>query len=401
MIPLAKPWLSEEDARAAYDAVMSGWIMQGPRVERFEQAFREQTGAAHACAVSSGTAALVLALMAVGVKPGDVVYTASHSYIATANAIRACGAEPVFIDIETGGYNIDATALQASLEQDCEAEPDGLHFRYIGRLLQLRESPLHRIAPPRGRVAAILAVHQVGLPCNLDALSVLAKCHGLPLIEDAACAIGSVYQGQRIGAPHSDAACFSFHPRKIITTGDGGMITTSNPEIDRKVRLLRQHGMLPAPTGSFFESYLATAYNYRLTDLQAAIGLTQLGKLDKIVRMRRERVAFYRAVLGDHPRFRIPVEDEGSFSNWQSLPVEFDGDGVNQVALLSHLESAGVGAKPGIMNAHEETPYRGLWQLPNSEKKRRSTVLIPIYHSLTDDDARAVVAALKSFPGET
>ncbi len=399
MIPLVKPWLSEDDARAAHEAVLSGWIMQGPRVAQFEQAFREQTGAAHACAVSSGTAALVLALMAVGVKPGDVVYTVSHSFIATANAIRACGAETIFVDVEACGYNMDAMALQTSLEQDCVSEADGLCYCYVDRLLQLAESPLHRIASPRGRVAAILAVHQIGIPCNLDAIAALAKRHGLPLVEDAACAIGSMYQGKRIGAPHSDVACFSFHPRKIITTGDGGMITTSNPEIDRQVRLLRQHGMQPAPGGSFFESYLATAYNYRLTDVQAAIGLVQLGKLDEIVAMRRERVAFYRMVLGDHPCFRIPTEAEGSFSNWQSLPVEFDGKAVDQVLLLSHLQSAGVGAKPGIMNAHEEVPYRGPWQLPNSERKRRSTVFIPLYHDLADDDVRAVVAALKSFPG--
>jgi dTDP-4-amino-4,6-dideoxygalactose transaminase len=267
----------------------------------------------------------------------------------------------------------------------------------VDTLLSFAESPLHHAKPPLGRVAAILVVHQIGIPCDLDAISAIARQHGLPLVEDAACAIGSRYRGTRIGAPRGDIACFSFHPRKVITTGDGGMLTTARADLDQRVRLLRQHGMQPPPAGSFFEGYAATAYNYRLTDVQAAIGSEQLKKLDEIVCQRRERVDCYRRELGDHPAFRIPKEAETVFSNWQSLPLEFDSAAIDQVALLTHLQASGVASKPGIMNAHEEAPYRGLWRLPESERKRRSTIFIPLFHDLGDEAIRQVVDALKSF----
>jgi len=243
-------------------------------------------------------------------------------------------------------------------------------------------------------------VHQIGIPCDLDAISVIARQHGLPLVEDAACAIGSRWRGTPIGAPHGDIACFSFHPRKVITTGDGGMLTTASADLDQRVRLLRQHGMRPAPAGGFFESYSTTAYNYRLTDVQAAIGSTQLKKLDEIVDMRRERVTCYRRELGEHAAFQIPLEAEMVFSNWQSLPLEFDNSAIDQVTLLTHLHAAGVASKPGIMNAHEETPYSGVWSLPESERKRRSTIFLPLFHDLGDEAIRQVVDALKSFQAQ-
>src|SRR5262249_41995472 len=214
MIPIIRPLMDEREADAVRRVILSGWITQGPEGAAFEREFAELVGAPYACAVSSCTTALHLALLAIGVGQGDEVVTVSHSYIATANAIRYCGALPVFVDIEEDSFNIDPALVEAAVTD---------------------------------RTKAILCVHQMGMPCDLSAILEIARRHSLTLVEDAACSIGSeiqwLGQWQRIGRPHGDIACFSFHPRKIVSTGDGGMITTANPEWDHRFRLLRQHGM--------------------------------------------------------------------------------------------------------------------------------------------------------------
>ena len=245
-VPVARPHLGQEEVSAAGRAILSGWVTQGPEVAAFEREFAAYVGAPHACAVSSGTTALHLALLAVGVRPGDEVITVSHSYIATANSIRYCGAKPVFVDIDPATFNIDPRKIEPAISE---------------------------------RTRAILCVHQMGMPCDLKAILDIARHRGLPVVEDAACAIGSeiLWQGQweKIGKPHGDVACFSFHPRKLLTTGDGGMLTTADTEIDRKFRLWRQHGMSVPDTVRHssptvvFESYPELGFNYRLTDIQA------------------------------------------------------------------------------------------------------------------------------------
>src|SRR5947207_9664926 len=218
-IPIAKPWMGNQEAEAATRAILSGWITQGAEVSAFEREFAEHVGATHACAVSNCTVALHLALLAVGVRPGDEVITVSHSFVATASSIRYCGATPVFVDIEPGTFNIDPALIEPAITD---------------------------------RTRAILCVHQMGMPCDLQPIVGIGRKHSIPIIEDAACAIGSeiLWNGrwEAIGRPHGDIACFSFHPRKVISTGDGGMVTTSNPEWDRQVRLLRQHAMDVADT---------------------------------------------------------------------------------------------------------------------------------------------------------
>jgi dTDP-4-amino-4,6-dideoxygalactose transaminase len=276
------------------DVLASGWLTQGPEVRAFEAEFADFVGAPHAIAVSSGTAALELALHAVGVGPGDEVVTVSHSFIATANSVRRLGATPAFVDIEPTTFNMDPGLVAGS----------------IG---------------PRTR--AILAVHQMGMACDLQRLAAIADSHKLPLVEDAACAVGSEikWRGrwERIGRPHGLAACFSFHPRKLLTTGDGGMITTAVPELAERMRRLRVHGMdidgdLRHRDGILFERYVEPGFNMRLTDIQAAVGRVQLRKLPTALARRRELAARYRQKL-QSTNLGAPVESPWARSNWQML----------------------------------------------------------------------------------
>lgn len=386
-VPIAKPCIGEPEAEAAKRAIMSGWVTQGPEVAAFEQEFAAYVGADYACAVSNCTTALHLALLAVGVEPGDEVITVSHSYIATANSIRYCGAIPVFVDIEPQTYNINPLLIADVISE---------------------------------RTRAILVVHQMGMPCDLKAILDVAHQHNLPVIEDAACAIGSeiLWNGdwEKIGKPHGDIACFSFHPRKVITTGDGGMLTTNNPEWDKQFRLWRQHGMSVPDTvrhGAkqvIFESYPMLGYNYRMTDIQAAVGREQLKRLPEITERRRYLAQQYQQMLADIPGLKLPTEPDWVKSNWQSycvrLPEKCDQRQVMQVML-----DAGVATRRGIMCAHREPAYQiEAWlcgsrecqcgkatcdRLSESEQAQDRTVLLPLFHQMTQHEQDYVVKVLK------
>jgi perosamine synthetase len=373
LIPIAKPVLEEAEGEAAYQAVLSGWVSQGPQVAAFERQFAAYTGASHACAVSSCTTALHLALIAVGVGTDDEVITASHSFIATANSIRYCGANPIFVDIDPSTYNID---------------PDRV---------------LEALTP---RTRAILVIHQMGMPCDLPTFSEIANRHGIALIEDAACATGSEIlingRWEPIGRPRGQIACFSFHPRKVITTGDGGMLTTSNPKFDAKFKLLRQHGMsVPDAVrhGSpqvIFENYLVAGYNYRMTDIQAAIGLKQLERLPQIIARRRFLADRYAELLGNIEELRLPVEPEWARSNWQSYCVRLS-ERVDQKAVMQGLLDNGIATRRGIMCSHRESCYSDQklrHDLRQSELAQDHSILLPIYAQMTEDDQVRVVDAL-------
>lgn len=375
MIPIAKPFLGEEEADAARHAVLSGWVSQGPQVAAFEKEFAELVGAPYACAVSNCTTALHLALLALDVGPDDEVITPTHSFIATANCILYCGAKPVFVDIDPATYNLDPAAVAKAIT-------------------------------PRTR--AILAVHQMGMPCDLKALVALANRHDIALIEDAACAVGSQIRANNewdlIGKPYGQIACFSFHPRKVITTGEGGMLTTSSPEIDRKVRLWRQHSMSVPDTvrhGSsqvIFESYLDVGFNYRMTDIQAAIGRKQLDRLPALVTRRRTVAAQYNELLQDIDGLRLPHEMEWARSNWQSYCVRLP-DHADQMAVMQGLLDQGVATRRGIMCAHREAPYRNKRRrhdLRQSELAQDHAILLPIYAQMTEDDVSRVAMLLRA-----
>ncbi|PWK76884.1 DegT/DnrJ/EryC1/StrS family aminotransferase [Aminobacter sp. AP02] len=372
-IPVAKPLLDELEVEAVRRVVLSGWVTQGPEVAAFESEFAALIGTPHACAVSNCTTALHLALLALGVGAGDEVITVSHSFVATANAIRYCGAVPVFVDIEADGFNIDPELIEPAIT---------------------------------ARTRAILCVHQLGMPCDLRQIVGIGKRHAIPVIEDAACAIGSeiLWDGQweKAGRPRGDIACFSFHPRKVVTTGDGGMLTTANSEYDRKFRLWRQHGMSVPDTvrhGSrevIYESYPELGFNYRMTDLQAALGRGQLQRLGNIVAARRRLAAQYAERLQGIAGVVPPVEPDWARSNWQSYCVQLPR-GVDQRGVMQALLDRGVSTRRGIMNSHLEHAYEqpGAYRsgsgLQRSVMAQRSTIILPLYAQMTESELDFVV----------
>jgi dTDP-4-amino-4,6-dideoxygalactose transaminase len=368
---VAKPFLGEEEEAAVIEVLRSGWLSQGPRVAEFEKRFAEYVGASHAVAVSSCTTGLHLSLVALNLMRGDEVLCPSLSFIATANAIRYTGATPVFVDVARHSFNMDPGLLEESMT-------------------------------PRTR--AILVVHQVGMPAPMQEICEIAARHGLAVIEDAACAAGSTYRDRRIGAPLSRAACFSFHPRKVLTTGEGGMITTSDPEFAARLRRLRQHAMSMSDlarhsaTDVAIESYDEVGFNARMTDMQAAVGIVQLSRLDQFVARRRELAGRYTRCLGSVPWLIPPVEPEYGTSNYQSYMVRLTATApVSRDDFMRRLLHQGVSVRRGVMAIHRETPYRHqYWEerLPETNKVTDRTVILPLYHAMTEAEQDLVIEAI-------
>lgn len=368
MIPLAVPALGEEECAAAAAAIQSGWVAQGPRVAQFEADLGRICGAAHVVAVSSCTAALHLSLLASGIGPGDEVVCPSMSFIATANAIRHAGAEPIFADVDVATYNLDPDAVQMALTP---------------------------------RTKAILLVHQIGLPADLDRFRSLAAEAGVTLIEDAACALGSRYRGRPIGS--GGLACFSFHPRKVITTGEGGAVAVESEELAAQLRLLRQHGMSVSDSARHakpyvvIEEYLRLGYNYRMSDVQAAIGVEQLKKLPGILARRRELAARYSQALKRHAWLRPPCMPDFAEPNYQSYAIQLtDRAPMSRNELMQALLDRGIATRRGIMLAHREAPYAGklFADLSRSQTASDRSLLLPLYPQMTCEQQDRVIAVL-------
>jgi perosamine synthetase len=376
-IPVARPTLGEEEAAAARRAILSGWVVQGPEVEAFEKEFAAAVRAPLAVACSSGTAALHLALLGLDVGPGDEVITVSSSFIATANAVRYVGATPVFVDVEAETGNINPTLISAAIT-------------------------------PRTR--AILAVHQLGMPCDLGRILPLAQEHNLLVVEDAACAVGSEIKLEEggwepIGRPRGNLATFSFHPRKIITTGDGGMITGTDPEIIQRLARLRTHAMSLSTAERHgagkvvFEQYLEVGYNYRLSDIQGAVGREQLKRLPQLIEPRRRLATRYQEALSDLPQLALPQEPTWAQSNWQSYWITLTPECPKcQVEVMEALLSRGIHTRRGVMCAHREPAYRDLelrHPLPVSEYLQDRSIILPLYPDMTDAEQDLVTTALR------
>lgn len=371
-IPVARPYIGVEEEQAVVDVLRSGWVTQGPRVAEFEARFSEYIGCDYSVAVSSCTTALHLALLAVGVGPGDEVICPSLSFIATANAIAYTGATPIFSDIDLATYNLDPHCIEEG------------------------------ITP---KTKAILVVHQVGLPAEMDELLDVAAKHRLVVVEDAACAIGSQYDQALIGKPLGTIACFSFHPRKVMTTGEGGMITTNDEDIAERLRRARQHAMSLSDVARHSarrivtETYDEVGFNYRMTDMQAAMGITQLNRLDDLLARRRCLAARYTQALQGIDWLQTPTVPTNCLPNYQSYMVRLTGDmAAKRDAVMQTLLEKNISTRRGIMAIHHELPYRSeRWtnRLPNTDLTTETGLILPLFHQMTGAEQDYIIESLQ------
>lgn len=364
-VPFAKPTFTGEEGDVVAAVIASGWVSQGPKVAEFEQRFAALVGAEAAVAVSNCTTALALALYAEGIGPGDEVIVPSLSFIATANAVWTLGATPVFADIDPMTYNLDAEAARRAITPQTKA---------------------------------IMPVHQVGLPADMDAFFALADEHGLAIVEDAACAIGARYKGRTIGGL-GPSACFSLHPRKVITTGEGGMITTNDVEKAERMRKLRQHAMdlsdlaRHRATGVVFEGYPERGFNYRMTDMQAALGLCQLDALPGILAARTRLAERYNDAFAGVPYLETPYTPEHTERTWQSYAIRVrPGAPVGRTELMELLLAEGVPTRRGVMAIHHEGAYPGVTaDLAHTDAAAADVLMLPLFADLTDEQQDHVI----------
>jgi dTDP-4-amino-4,6-dideoxygalactose transaminase len=373
-IPVMRPWFDEAEVDAAAEAIRSGWVAQGPRVAQFEERFARAVGAGAAVAVTSCTTGLHLALHALDLEPDDEVIVPSLSFIASANAVRYVGARPIFADIDIDTQNLTAESIAAAITD---------------------------------RTRAVMVVHQVGMPADLDPIRELCRARGIVLVEDAACAIGSTYKGAPIGADRS-LAVFSFHPRKLLTTGEGGMIVTGDAALADRLRRLREHGMnvdafaRHATDKVVIEQYLETGFNYRMTDVQAAIGLVQLDKLDEMVARRRVLAGEYTAALTAIPGLILPSDPLYGTTNYQSFSVILtEGYPTARNDLMAALQVEGISSRRGVMASHREPAYTDhpTRPLPNTEFVADRSIILPLYHQMTSDDVERVASVVRTGAG--
>jgi perosamine synthetase len=364
-VPFARPYFRGDEGAAVAAVIASGWVSQGPKVQAFERAFAERVGAPFAVATTNCTTALQLALYVAGVGPGDEVIVPSLSFIATANSVWHNGATPVFADVDPQTYNLDPVAAELA------------------------------ITP---RTKAIMPVHQMGLPADMDPFLELAERHGLALVEDAACAIGATYKGRPVGSI-SQLSCFSLHPRKVITTGEGGMITLHDPEVADRLRKLRQHAMDVSDLARhgakdvIIEGYPERGWNARMTDMQGALGLCQLELLDEILAERTRLAARYTEALERTPHLAPPYEPPYAERTWQSYPVRIlPGAPIGRTELMRALLHDGIASRRGIMASHHEGAYAGVGRLlPHTDQAARDVIMLPLFPGLTDAEQSYVI----------
>lgn len=381
-IPIAKPYFSGEETELVADVMKTGWVCQGPMVARFEESVCAYTGARYGVATSSCTTALHLAMLLHKIGHGDDVICPSYSFIATANGIRYSGAVPQFVDIDPATLNLDPEATEAFIES-----------HYTDELVNKRTG---------NRLKGILVVHQIGIPADIDRFGEIARKNGLVLMEDSACAIGSRYKNKPIGASGYTGA-LSFHPRKVITCGEGGMLLLAEEPLAEMARVLRAHGasisdLARHKAGSpLYESYEVLGYNYRMTDLQAAIGIKQIEMLDMFIEKRRAVAArFDEAFRAIDELELIGPAPYPSLWNYQSYPIRLRTGGRHERdALMQTLQEEGVSTRRGIPPIHKEPVYDSGLTLRNTESVSERSLFLPIFPQLTEAEVDHIIGAVK------
>jgi len=380
-IPYARQSISEADIEAVVAVLRSDWLTQGPHIARFEQGVAAYCGARHAVAVSSGTAALHLACLALDLGPGDLLWTSANTFAASANCARYCGAEVDFVDIDSRTYNISIPALEEKLAR----------------------------AKRTGRLPKVLVpVHFGGQSCDMRAIGALAARYGFRVVEDASHAVGAEYRSAKVGScPHSDIAVLSFHPVKLMTTGEGGMLLTNDDGLARRLRLLRTHGitrdageMSGETEGPWYYQQIALGYNYRMTDIQAALGASQLQRLDEFLARRRELVRRYDETLKGLP-LSTPIEKAEGRSSWHLYVIQLDLEalGISRRTVFERMRAAGILVNVHYIPVHLQPYYRGLGlkkgDFPASERFYERAISLPLYFDLSESDQDRVCAILR------
>ncbi len=372
MIRLTIPSIEEDDLRATREALASGFLVQGARVAEFERSIAAYVGVKHVVAVSNCTAALHLSLLALDVRAGDLVVVTTYSWPATANVIELCGAQPVFVDIQPDTFNLDPESLAETL----------------GRLMATPET--------KRRVKAILPVHTFGQAADMTAITRIAAQYGIPVIEDAACALGAKWEGRQSGT-WGVMGCFSFHPRKAITTGEGGAIITNDDQLARILRALRNHGLDPdAPSPDF----IMPGYNYRMTEFQAAFGSSQMMKLDRIIAARRRLAHHYSGLLENDPVL-VPFVAPQSFHVYQSYVTLLpQAAAPHRGEIIRQLKEMGIETNIGTWHMPLTTYFRTRYgycsgDFPASEDVFKRALTLPLYESLTAEDQERVVVGIR------
>jgi perosamine synthetase len=370
-IPITKPALTDEEAQAPVESIKSGWITQGPKVAEFEKAVADYVGAKHGIATTSATTGLHLALAAIGVGPGDEVIVPSFTFIASANAILYTGATVVFCEIDARTYNADPADVERRITK---------------------------------RTKAIMPVDQIGLSCDIEAINEVARRSGVDVVEDAAPTIGGTYKGRRVGS-NAHQTVFSFHPRKVITTGEGGMITTDDDAVVDRARKLRAHAMSVSDLDRhkadrpILEEYHELGFNYRMTDIQASIGLVQIRRLDELLRVRVAKAERYNAELAQIRGLEVPYTPPYATHTYQSYCLRLNKEcPLDREDLMTRLLRRGIATRRGVMASHLEKVYRdrvGTVSLPITEEAARTTMLIPLYASMTEEEQTYVIDALR------